>query len=248
MAKYEISFIPTSDTLRFRYVFASEEYPEFVCTSTNDVFGFFIEGPNPEGGNYNFKNIALIPDPADPSMGTFLNYPVSVNFVNGGMPGNAVPVAPYCELPLGSLDFSQYYNESIPEMSPVYNAYLDIFIAEAAVIPCQMYTIKIAIADGRLGDFDSAVFLEEKSFSTGSLLVNLANPGIDGGISEGCQVGKIGISIPEIMTIDQEINYRILTDPGFPNLAIEGLDYEMLEKDIVIPAGELSYTMENSGN
>ncbi|MBT8229946.1 MAG: choice-of-anchor L domain-containing protein, partial [Bacteroidia bacterium] len=96
IAKYEISFIPTSDTLRFRYVFASEEYPDFVCTSTNDVFGFFINGPDPDGGSYDFKNIALVPDPSDPSMNTFLDFPVSVNFVNGGMPGNSVPVSPYC--------------------------------------------------------------------------------------------------------------------------------------------------------
>ncbi|MBT8189557.1 MAG: choice-of-anchor L domain-containing protein, partial [Bacteroidia bacterium] len=244
IAKYEISFIPTSDTLRFRYVFASEEYPDFVCTSTNDVFGFFINGPDPDGGSYDFKNIALVPDPSDPSMNTFLDFPVSVNFVNGGMPGNSVPVSPYCEEPLGSLDFSLYYNESNPGMGPVYNGYLDIFIAEAAVIPCELYTIKIAIADGRLGDFDSAVFLEEKSFSTGSLIINLNNPGIDGGISEGCEPGKIEISLPEIMAVDFPVSYRLLTDSSFPDQAIEGTDFEMLDRNIVIPAGDLSYTLE----
>ena len=50
--------------LFFNYVFASEEYNEYVDSSFNDVFGFFVDG----------VNIPLIP-------GT--NQPVSVNSING---------------------------------------------------------------------------------------------------------------------------------------------------------------------
>lgn len=49
------------DTLKFDYRFGSEEYESFVCDAYNDVFGFYVSGANPAGGNYNQQNIALIP-------------------------------------------------------------------------------------------------------------------------------------------------------------------------------------------
>jgi len=43
----EFDFIPTGDSINFNYVFGSEEYPEYVCSGFNDVFGFFLTGNNP---------------------------------------------------------------------------------------------------------------------------------------------------------------------------------------------------------
>jgi hypothetical protein len=63
----EFDFISETTDLFFRYVFASEEYPEFVGAGVNDVFGFFVNG----------QNIALIP-------GT--NTPVAIDNVNGSTP------------------------------------------------------------------------------------------------------------------------------------------------------------------
>ena len=67
-ATLEIQFTPMADTVRFKYVFGSEEYPEFVGSEFNDLFAFFIAGPGITGQ----KNIALLPN------GT----PVTINNVN----------------------------------------------------------------------------------------------------------------------------------------------------------------------
>ncbi len=61
-AVLEFDFVPESDTLRFKYIFGSEEYNEWVTTTFNDVFGYFVTGPDPMGGMYADKNIALVPN------------------------------------------------------------------------------------------------------------------------------------------------------------------------------------------
>lgn len=61
----EFDFTSDSGDLYFNFVFASEEYNEWVGSDYNDVFGFFVDG----------VNIALIP-------GT--STPVSINNVNNG--------------------------------------------------------------------------------------------------------------------------------------------------------------------
>jgi gliding motility-associated-like protein len=65
----EFEITPESDELNFRFIFASEEYPENNNTSFNDAFGLFISGPGISGN----QNLALIP-------GT--NTPVSINTIN----------------------------------------------------------------------------------------------------------------------------------------------------------------------
>ncbi|MCZ8250277.1 choice-of-anchor L domain-containing protein [Microcystis sp. LE19-195.1E] len=55
-AVLQFNFIPLSSTISFAFVFASEEYPEYVGSQFNDVFAFFVNG----------QNIALIPGTTTP--------------------------------------------------------------------------------------------------------------------------------------------------------------------------------------
>lgn len=224
LVAYTITFIPISDTLRFRYVFASEEYPEYVCSDFNDVFGFFISGPGINGPYSNgAENIALIP-------GTSL--PVAINNVNPGVVGSSgTPVN--CIPPNGSLAYSQYYNNNNGSPNrPVYNGLTDVFTAEAVVFPCSTYTIKLVICDVADELFDSGVFLEAKSFGTGSLDVEAVTVSLDGSVAEGCAEGQLIFSLPAPAESDHPIDYLVL------GTAENGVDYEFIPPGLFIPAGD----------
>ncbi len=233
IVKFNISFVPSSDLVSFRYVFASEEYPDFVCADKNDVFGFFITGKKPGGGNYESQNIALIPDPSDTDK--FLDLPVSINSVNNGTAGLFADGA--CDETNQSLAYAEYYNEVADGMTPALNAYLDVFVAQAAVIPCETYEIKIVLGDGNDQNEDSVVFLEERSFSTGTITIDINNPGVDGGLAEGCDKGNIRLNLPEPVQVDFPLEVECLSGPNLIDAAEEGVDFESLPKNLFIPAG-----------
>jgi len=145
----EFDFWVANDKLKFDYIFASDEYDDYVNSQFNDVFGFFMSGPGIAGQ----KNVALIP-------GT--STPVAINNVNNGGPvGHGVP-------PPGPCNNCQYYiSNTVPPLpkTTAYDGLTTPLTAEQDVCPCETYHIKLAISD--VGDqvFDSGVFLEGKSFT-----------------------------------------------------------------------------------
>jgi len=218
----EFDFIPESDTLKFRYVFGSEEYPEYVCSQFNDVFGFFVTGPNPSGGNYSNKNIALIP-------GTSL--PVAINTVNRGLPGSSYPTSG-CE----SLSYDMYYinNEDLGGTTIVYDGFTTVLTAWCLVTPCVQYHIKIAIGDAGDAAYDSAVFLEENSFSGGISAgsISYSIPGTNAAI-EGCNDAIISFTTSSPVT--SPFTIYIISVSG---TATEGTDYANIPDSVVIPTGQ----------
>ncbi|MCC6689218.1 MAG: choice-of-anchor L domain-containing protein [Saprospiraceae bacterium] len=226
VSQYIIKFKPNADTLRFKYAFASEEYPEFTCTGFNDVFGFFISGPGINGPfSNNAINIALVPDPMDPKGLTFTNIPVAINNVHNGNPFNASCTPQY----------PMYYNDKTGSTTITYDAVLNVFIAQVIVTPCEEYTIKLAIADKGDSSYDSAVFLEAKSFGTGAVRVTTITTSLDGAIAEGCDKGYFKLKLPKKAPKDTTINYEVIDDPS---LATNGTDYTFIAPNQIIQAGD----------
>ncbi len=137
----EFDMIPDSSAISFRYVFGSEEYPEYVGSSFNDVFGFFISGPNPAGGYYEEENIATLPN----------DTVVSINSVN-------------------DLTNSAYYQANDASLFIVFDGLTVALDAIASVIPDSTYHVKIGVADAGDYIFDSGVFLSVQSMCADSLL------------------------------------------------------------------------------
>ncbi|RYZ47880.1 MAG: hypothetical protein EOP49_20095, partial [Sphingobacteriales bacterium] len=142
----EFDFVPAGDTVKFDYVFGSDEYTTYNC-SINDVFGFFISGPGLTGS----QNIALIPGTANTMVGIS-----TVNNGQGAGQGNPCFLNTF-----GNGPYTQYYiDNTATSTTVVYNGMTQIFQAIKGVIPCETYHLKLAIADASDGILDSGVFLK----------------------------------------------------------------------------------------
>ncbi len=91
----EFDVVPNGDSIKFKYVFSSEEYINAVCGPYNDAFAFFISGPGISGT----ENMALVP-------GT--NIPVTINSINDGVPGRTGHLSNCTNMGAGS-PFTAYY-------------------------------------------------------------------------------------------------------------------------------------------
>jgi len=183
-AVLEFDFIPLSDTIKFRYVFGSDEFDEYCHQNVSDVFGFFISGPGISGPySNNSKNIALL-------SGT--NTPVSIDEICDGGPAYS------WANPLYSGQYLQYERLT------------HVFTAICVVIPCQQYHIKIAIGD--VGDdyIDSGVFLEANSFTSNGLTYNTSySSNIDTVAVEGCNNAIVRFQLSQPATVPVVIHYSI---------------------------------------
>lgn len=212
----EFDFVPESDTIKFRYVFGSDEYHEFANTAYNDVFGFFLSGPGIVGPfTNNAINIAVLP---------LSNIPVSINNINnGGM--NAGPCV-NCQ-----------YLINNPPNSPTiqYDAFTVVLTAKHAVTPCMTYHIKLAISDVSDHVYDSGVFLEENSFTSTSLTVNLnyvspANPQMLAPMAiEGCRKAVVTFTLP----FARPDSVYVKIDSIF-GTATNGVDYNLILDSLLI--------------
>ncbi len=205
----EFDFIPTGDSIRFRYVFSSEEYDtNFVC-SFNDAFAFYISGPGIPAN----RNIALLP-----VSGT----PVSIFNVNN----------------VEGADCNQntaYYVDNRSGTLLTHNGYTTVLTARHPVIPCSTYHLKLVITDAVDELYDSGVFLEAGSLQSESIQLEALTPTDRNGVhylAEGCTGGRIRIrrNAPTPSPLLIQLQYAgTATTPG---------DLPALPASISIPAGQ----------
>ncbi|MEM6377652.1 MAG: choice-of-anchor L domain-containing protein [Bacteroidota bacterium] len=225
----EFDFIPQKERVSFRYVFASEEYCEFVGSVFNDVFGFFVSGPGINGPFENGAiNVALIPETNDL---------VSINSVNHRfnseyyVKNELLVDANQCGISFNPL----YINEV------EYDGFTVVLEAVFEVIPCETYTIRLIVGDVGDDKLDSAVFLEAQSFDIGPQVeVNFIPEIPTGGrvLVEGCNRGRVVFQRTDEVRFDEdlEVTYRF-TDRSN---ATAGIDFPTLPNPIIIPANETS--------
>lgn len=136
----EFDFIPMADSVKFRYVFGTEEYMEYVSGGFADVFAFVLSGVSVPLAP---TNIALIPSTTTPV--TALNVNANVN-------------------PQFYVD-----NENPPGTCAQYDGFTTVLTAQYPVQCGETYHIRLAIADALDGIVDAGVFLEAGSFTTGQV-------------------------------------------------------------------------------
>ncbi len=214
----EFDFIPQGDSLKFEFVFGSEEYNEFVGDIYNDAFGFFLSGPGLNGPfDDNAVNIAVIP-------GT--TTPITINSVNLNQN-------------------SEYFvnNENLDNDPNVleYDGLTTTLVAEAQVQCGELYHIKMALADGFDDSYDSAVFLEASSFSSNlftlDLVQDLGFSANDSTLYENCGDHVIRFSRPETLTDEQTLSLE------FSGTAENGLDYSGLPNEIVFAENQFEFEL-----
>jgi hypothetical protein len=136
----EFDFVPTGNTVSFRYVFASDEYNDFVNSEFNDVFAFIVNG----------TNCALVPGTSEP---------VTINTINDGGPTLGEAPISHPEL---------FINNDFQDGTAPLNTEMDgltvVLTCTASVTANATNHVKLAIADGSDDELDSNVFLAANSF------------------------------------------------------------------------------------
>ncbi|OXB12412.1 DUF11 domain-containing protein, partial [Flavobacterium psychrophilum] len=161
---FTITLGPAVSGLKIGYQFGSEEFPNYVGSIYNDVFGFFLTGPGISGT----LNMATLPN----------GNATSINKVNSGVPGSnssTPPIAAYdgtqsalyinnghTTTVLGG----KYISNTNPQPGPFpvfveFNGLTKLINRTiTGLTPGATYTFKVVIADAGDYKYDSGVFID----------------------------------------------------------------------------------------
>ena len=216
-AVLEFDFIPQSSEVSFSYVFASEEYPEWVGTAFNDVFAFYLNG----------QNIALVP-------GT--TTPVAINTINGGNPAGNPDYGVPASYPATNSSFfvPNYFGNAPKDIQ--FDGFTTVLSATATgLVPGVASRVKLAIADTADNFLDSAVFVQASSFGNATLVTVVAT---DDYAKEGTtpDQGVFTITRTGSTVAPLTVSYSL-------SGSASSADYNPILSTVTIPAGSASTTV-----
>ncbi len=138
--------IPAGNFLSVRFVFASEEYNEYVCSPFNDSMGIFVKT-----GAGAYQNIAKVGSSN-----------LNINQVNNGTIGTiqaSLTIAGGC-----NLSNAAFFTNNPPNSPNLqYDGFTIPIESQISVTPGATYTFKIVVADIGDNQLDSAVFVDQIS-------------------------------------------------------------------------------------
>ncbi|MFH6990397.1 choice-of-anchor L domain-containing protein, partial [Flavobacterium collinsii] len=170
----EFNFIPDGNLVEFKFIFASEEYLEYVNTAFNDAFGFFLSGPGISGTyTNNAINLAQLPNGDAVTINNIHSAGTNVNNVS-----------------FPAVNDTYYLNNPPASTTMEYDGSTVVLTATYAVTPGNNYKIKMAIADASDQKWDAGVFLKAKSFATNTLVIT--NP------APVCVNGTANLTLPAV--------------------------------------------------
>lgn len=150
--EFDFTVGPDAESIFFQYVFASEEYNEYVGTQFNDVFGFFVNGTNCATVNGDAVSINTINNGADPNIqGDTIPASHPDRYINND-PVN--PDGTGSTVAAGDLRDTQM------------DGLTTVLTCEAPVAPSSTNHMKLAIADASDDILDANVFIEAGSLTT----------------------------------------------------------------------------------
>ena len=210
----EFDFVATGDTIKFNYVFGSDEYLAWINSQYNDIFGFFLSGPGINGPYAdNAINLAEVPE-SDPQLA------ITISSVN-----NVTNAAYYIDNPA---------NEVLCQ-----NGYTVKLTAESEVECGETYHIRLAIADGSDTALESFVILESGSFESNSVVEVDLNINVGGDLEtdnpvifEDCGEAVLTFTRPIETIID--IEEMVIIDYSASS-ATNGVDFTLLPDTVFFP-------------
>lgn len=152
-ALFEFDLVSKTDKIQFNFLFASEEYPEYVNKNVNDTFAFIVTNTKTKTS----KNIAILNENKD--------IPISVDNINH------INNSEYytSNVRWNNTLLTKYKNDFKKLELPFvfqYDGFTKLLSATTDVVPNIKYHFKLGISDVGNQLYDSAIFLEANSLKS----------------------------------------------------------------------------------